>query len=295
MTSEHILTLDAGGTFLKACIFCGNEPILETLTSVSVDSSGDLETVHAAYIEILSVMKAKADADGIRLGGVCVDIPGPFDYAAGVSRMQHKYTAIYGVELRPWFEEVLGSGTRVLFLHDSAAFINGVADESTYRNIAGVMLGTGLGFAIMKDGKALVTDAGTPLVSLYNRPYRDGIAEDVVSSRGIVATYASMAEKPLPNAKEIGMFADRGDAIAVKTYRDLGTAIGELTHDVLTEHQIEALYLGGQISRSFRIFGEPLKEALADVPTLQIVAPVRDLELVHLRGAARYWQNANLA
>lgn len=290
---EYILAMDAGGSFLKACIFCGKVPLTQTLSSVAVDSDGDLETVHEAYIRILSVMKAKADALRICIAGVCVDIPGPFDYAAGISRMQHKYTAIYGIPLRPWFCEVLGNQTKTVFLHDSHAFINGVAAETAYRNIAGVMLGTGFGFAMMKDGKALITEQGTPMISLYNRPYRKGIAEDVVSSRGIVATYASMAassvKTPLPNAKEIGILAEHGDEIALRTYRDLGTAVGELVHDVLLEHQTEALYLGGQISRSFPIFGEPLKAVLADILTLQVIAPVKDLELVHLRGAARHW------
>ena len=286
----YILALDAGGTFLKAGLFTNGMPITESLLSVPVNSDGSAEDVHTAYSKLLLQMKHRAQELSGVISGVCVDTPGPFDYSDGISRMTHKYTAIYGVPLRPWFREILGD-IPVLFLHDSSAFILGtVKAENPYRRIAGVMIGTGLGFAMMMDGRVCVTDQGSPLVSIYKRPYRNGIAEDAVSAGGIVRAYNQLAEAPLPNAKEIAVLAKQGEPLAKRIYETMGYDLGKILQSILKENEMEALFLGGQISRDFALFEEPLKDALRTVPSLRLIAPAPDIDLVHLTGAARYWR-----
>ncbi len=286
---KTVLALDAGGTYLKACLFAGKTPLTETLASFAVDSNGELDSVRRSYRTMLEDMKAKAEAAHLHIVGVAVDTPGPFDYKKGVSLMKHKYTAMYGVPLRDWFYDVLGE-VDLRFLHDSHAFILGASGEvPECRNIAGVMLGTGLGFALMKDGRALITEAGSPLVSIYARPYRDGIAEDVISARGIINVYAKKTGEVLSGAKEVADRAETGDADAIAVHEELGNAIGELTHDILAEQGSEVLFLGGQIARSFELFVAPLKERLSDIPTLKDIRPVENIGLVHMLGAIRYY------
>lgn len=286
---NYLLTLDAGGTFLKAVLFYGGFPESKSLLSVPVNSNGNTKEVHFAYTEMLLQMKKFArELDGM-ISGVCVDIPGPFDYQNGISRMQHKYTAIYGIPLRPWFREILGD-IPILFLHDSSAFILGAAEPGAHgRRIAGAMIGTGLGFAMMVGGKVCTTDLGNPLVSIYKRPYGGGIAEDYVSARGIVNAYNKEAPSPLPNAKEIGILAEQGDPLSRRVYENMGTVLGEIVKNILLENEIEAFYLGGQISRSFPVFEAPLKTVLHAVPSLRLIAQAPNIDLIHLIGAARYW------
>ena len=45
---------------------------------------------------------------------------------------------------------------------------------------------------------------------------------------------------------------------------------------------------GGYV-RLYPVFGGALREALGNIPSLRLVAPVRDPDLVHLVGAARFW------
>ena len=105
---DYLLTLDAGGTFLKAGLFERQSPVAGSFCSHPANSNGTTEEVHAAYTALLAEMRNRAEAMGGRITGVAVDIPGPFDYKNGISQMKHKYTAICGVPLRPWFAEVLG-------------------------------------------------------------------------------------------------------------------------------------------------------------------------------------------
>ncbi len=286
---KTVLALDAGGTYLKACLFAGRLPLVDTLASFAVDSNGNLDDVRRSYRTMLEEMKARADERHLHISGVAVDTPGPFNYKNGVSLMKHKYTAMYGVPLRNWFYEVLGE-VDLRFLHDSHAFILGASSEVPEKlNISGVMLGTGLGFAIMRDGQALVTDVGSPQISIYARPFRDGIAEDVISARGIVNAYAKKAGIILPGAKEVADRAEAGDADAIAVHADLGDALGELIHDILAEQESELLFLGGQISRSFELFAAPLQKRLCDIPTLKDIRPVENIGLVHMLGAVRYY------
>ncbi len=274
---------------MKACLFVGKTPLTETLASFPVDSNGDLDGVRRSYRIMLEDMKSKAAAAHLHIIGVAVDTPGPFNYKNGVSLMKHKYTAMYGVLLRDWFYDVLGE-VDLRFLHDSHAFILGASSEvPNVTNIAGVMIGTGLGFAVMRDGCALITESGSPQISIYARPFRDGIAEDLISARGIVNLYAKRTGEVLSGAKEVADRAEAGDLDAIAVHTELGEALGELIHGILAEQGSEILFLGGQISRSFELFEAPLKKSLADIPTLTAIRPVENIGLVHMLGSVRYY------
>ena len=101
--------------------------------------------------------------------------------------------------------------------------------------------------------------------------------------------YNELAPSPLANAKEIGDRADAGDPLARQVYEDMGRDLGTVVRGILRENEMEALYLGGQISRSYPVFGGALREALGNIPSLRLITPVRNPDLVHLVGAARFW------
>ena len=291
---KYLFALDIGGTFLKACL-CDNNatPIDNSFDKEPVNSDGELTHIKESYGRLLSRMKQKAEDMGGYIAAVAADIPGPFDFKAGVSRMEHKYTSLYGVPLRPWFKEVLGN-IPVYFIHDSSAFISGAAaSHPDIKNAAGVMIGTGLGFAIMKDGKVLENESGGPARSIYTAPYRGKTAEDFISGRAVVNRYNELSDKKCDNAKDIGDMAEAGtDSTAYKVYSDLGVFISEVIAPILKEYGIEALYLGGQISKSFPLFEKTLSEGLKEVKTLKVIEQAKSLDLAHLKGVAN-WVKAN--
>ena len=285
-----ILALDIGGTFLKSCL-CDREglPLPGTFDRERVDSNGDLAAIKSSYQSLLKRMLEKAESLDMVLSAVAADIPGPFDFSAGISRMEHKYTSLFGVPLFPWFREVLGE-VPVRFLHDSSAFLSGAsAAHPEIRNCAGVMIGTGLGFAVMKDGSVLETEAGGPAYSIYKMPFRDKTAEDFISARAIPTRYNELSSRKIDSAKTIGDLAESGtDPIAYQVYYEIGENLSEILAPILTELGTEALYLGGQISKSFSVFGPALKEGLKRVSTLHLIEEAKDLDLAHLKGGARW-------
>lgn len=288
--NECILAFDAGGSFLKSALFYGGEIDLSSIDSESANSNGDASDVHSAYSALLTRQKGRAESRGAKIAKVYVDTPGPFDYKNGISMMKHKYVAIYGIQLRPWMWEILGEDVQISFVHDSEAFILGASSEvPQYKRVAGVMLGTGLGFALCIDGEVLRNEMGGPLVSLYSKKYRDGIAEDYISGRAIVNAYNSaLGNIAVSNSLQIEKNAlEKGDKIARGTYENMGRMLGEVCRQALLEYKIEALLIGGQISRAYPLFGDSLLSALSDISTLKVVQPVKNIDTVHLLGVVK--------
>ncbi len=288
--NECILALDAGGSFLKSALFFNGIIDLSSVDSQSANSSGNASVVHSAYSTLLTRQKKRAQGSGTKITKVFVDTPGPFDYQNGLSLMKHKYTAIYGVPLRPWIWEILGDDVPISFIHDSEAFLLGASGEvPEYKRVAGVMIGTGLGFSLCIDGEVLRNESGGPRVSLYGKKYHDGIAEDYISGRGIVNAY-NMAQGNITaqNSIEVERNAlENDDKIAMATYENMGRILGEVCREALIEYRIEALLIGGQISRAYSLFSNTLISALSDVNMLKVVQPVKNIDTVHLLGVVK--------
>ncbi len=287
---KYVIAIDAGGTFFKSAIVSKSAEVLSgSMLSVPANNDSSSETVKEAYHRTLKTQIEHARRMGIEISAVAIDTPGPFDYKEGISLMKHKFKAIYKIPLRPWISEIVGD-MPITFIHDSAAFLMGESWNSPYgnfKNAAGVMIGTGLGFATMKEGEVLRLDNGEPLYSVWNTPVETGdgkkhIAEEFVSGKGLSAAYKSCHR----NAKELEILAISGDEEALSAYKNMGRVLGTVIAPYLKKTESEILILGGQISRALPLFEAELKEALGEIPSLKTIVRSGRLEYSHLLGAA---------
>lgn len=289
--NKCIYALDAGGSFLKCgLVDADNIEVLDgTHDSEAVNSTGgSLAEIRAAYSALAARARARAASLGYEIAAVGMDTPGPFEYKTGTFRMRHKYTALYGVSVLPWFAEDL-PGRPVHIIHDSSAFMLGAsrrlpAERRSVGAIAAVMLGTGLGFAIMRDGAPLTNAEGGPRVSIYRAPLHGTEAEELISARGITNRYAAAAgiRGSHPDAKAVACLARAGDRTALTVYADTGRLLGELLLPLLHEYDIHTLLLGGQISRDAPLFSGELSSALPGVE----ITSAASLDNAHLVGVA---------
>ena len=254
------ISLDVGGTFIK----CSDS------RKVPVDSDGSVEAIASAFKE------AVGEADGLESVGVC--IPGPFDYRNGIFLMKHKYAAVYGMS----FRELAGipDSVSLHFVHDVNAPLMGLValhPELKKGRVALVTLGTGLGFSYAVDGEVKMNENLGPALSLYNRPFRDGILEDYVSRRALLKAYG----KPLPgDVKELSERARSGDAEAMEAFLGAGRAFAEGAGALLAELGIKTVFFGGQIAKSFDLM-RPAAEPL--LPGVKLIV-VDDFEAAALKG-----------
>lgn len=288
------LALDVGGSFVKLAPM-GEDcaPLIDTPWQVPMDSGGDAAAILGALSEAVRCGLEAAREAGNTVNGISVSIPGPFDYAGGISRMTHKFAAIRDLPLRPVLAACAGQ-VPVVFLHDSTAFMLGEcflgAGVGAMRPV-GMMLGTGFGFAVMQDGKVCVNAGQTPALSLWGQAYRDGIVEDYVSRRAIRARYA--AKRPDagdPDVREIADRAKQGETAARETFAETGALLGDILRPHLTALRCDRMMLGGQIARSAELI---LPSLTAELPTPVVVAAY--LDDAALRGAALYARRGKAA
>jgi len=261
MDTRTIL-LDVGGTFIK----CSDG------RSIPINSDGTREEIAS------SLSLALGDAER-----AAIAIPGPFDYQNGIFLMKHKFAAVYGERFADLVSPTVIPGlTRNLrFIHDVNAMLLGETTAGAglgCSRVALVTLGTGLGFSMSIDGEILKNEMGSPKVSIFNRPYRDGILEDYASKRGIIRGFEGITVKGLADK------AKAGDTQAHARFCEVGGIIAESIAPILEEYGIECLLFGGQISRSFELFGPAVKDGLYEVSSLKYVGPVSDIDRATFHG-----------
>ncbi len=252
-----MILLDVGGTFIK----CSDG------RQIPIDSSGSRDSI------VESLREAVGEADK-----VAVAIPGPFDYDRGIFLMKHKFAAVYGES----FAGIIGGNREFRFIHDVNAMLLGEMASGAgkgYDRVALVTLGTGLGFAMSLEGKLLKNEMGSPAVPIWNLPYLDGILEDYVSKRGFLRGYPEGM-----TVKRLSELAFQGDSKALSRFSDTGAVLARIVEPVLEEYKIECLLFGGQISRSFALFGSAVRTGLSDIPELRYIGPVSDIDNATFNG-----------
>ncbi|HHY82957.1 MAG TPA: ROK family protein [Clostridiales bacterium] len=293
------LAIDAGGSYLKAALIKVDGCIVpDSFVKMPIESNGTVDQIKEVYTNTARLGAEKARQHSLNLAGVGVSTPGPFNYIDGISLMKHKYSSIYGIPIRPWIENETGK-IPILFLHDSTAFILGATFKGRYsdfKRIAGVIIGTGLGFASMFDSKVYNNPQGGPGISIFARQYREGTAEEYVSRRAIIRQYRNM----VPQADEkidvldISILARAGNTKAKKVFLDLGSHLAEILHDILFEYKFQCLLLGGAISKSADLFLPLLSQKLADIPSLKLIEQIEDIDNAPLLGAAQALFSKNI-
>lgn len=306
MSNSLYLAVDAGGSFLKAAFYephSRTEPAFvnrETLFSVPVNSDADAGSIQKSYEELASRAREKASHLNGKIVSVIMCIPGPFNYEAGISDMEHKYASIRGIPIRPWFQHILGQ-IPILFLHDSTAFILGEItpeDIEQKRSICCVLIGTGLGFASLKKGKILLNAQQGPGISLYARPFKEGTAEDYVSKRAVEKEYLLLKNKtgineyqPYLSVREIAEKARDKDPDAMQCFQDLGSNLGEIMAPVMEKEGFQKIILGGAISKSSDLFLPSLSRTIGSKCSFRpVILPSEDIDNGPLDGCIRYAQ-----
>ena len=248
--SNCVVAIDMGGTFIKYGIVDDNLSVLCD-GSVPADSNDSREVLLDRLSEAIRQGKVAARKKGLKVRGVAISTPGPFDYAAGKSFMVGKYDEIYDIDLRSEFRRRadLPCDLPIEFMQDAAAFLVGEHSSGAakgYDNCMCVTLGTGTGYACIIENELLLNERKGPYYVLARQKYKDTgkLIEDIVSGVAIAKTYGM-------DAKTLAQKAKSGDADAINAYHYLGTVLGEALLEVAEIKNVNCLVIGGQISKDF--------------------------------------------
>jgi glucokinase len=276
-----VLVYDVGGSHISAAV-CFREGF--RLGTV-VRASQPTEQSSVAFVEVLYSLgkKAAEGVDGIE--GAELAMPGPFDYAQGISWMKHKMPYLYGVNL----SEALAArfewkASQVRFLNDAAAYLLGEVGAGAARGVKRVVvftLGTGVGSGFAVDGKVVTEGKGVPPGGeIWNVPYEGGIVEDKISTRALQGAYKQRKGQDREVAS-IAHYATGGEPVSIEVFEEFGRNLGIALKSLLADFAPDVVVLGGGIARSSHLFLPAAKAELAGTKF-----EVRTAEL---------WENAPLA
>ena len=240
----------------------------------------------------------QAKKEKLKLEGLGIGMCGPLDYDKGISLMKgvDKYEALYGMNLKKELRKRLAlKNSFDIFLEpDSWAFARGEAwlgAGKGYHRILAVTLGTGFGSAFVIDGELLSDGSGVPPPYgwIGSLPFRDSKLDDYISKRGILRLYKMIGKKTnLENidVEDIAIKAKTGDKACLRVFKEFGKLLGSALAPSIKEFGAECLVFGGQVSKSYDLFKEPLVKKLKGLPTLKKIAVSHSLNFSAIKGAA---------
>ena len=287
---NSVLVYDVGGSHVAAAVCLDRSYRLGPVVSALHPA----EETSDAFIHLLYSLGVKASNGRDGVGGAELAVPGPFDFAAGISRMRHKLPYLYGIDLRGKLAERFGwQPSQVRFLLDSAAFLLGEIGAGEARGVeraVGITLGTGIGSAFAVDGRVVTKGQGVPPGGeIWNLPYEGGIVEDSLSTRAIQGNYQKRTGKLREVAEIAAATANDPDAAAV--FAEFGRHLGLALRMKLAEFSPQVVVLGGGISRSSHLF---LPAAMKELEGLNMQLRISKLlDHAPLAGAAVAWFNGS--
>ncbi|WP_300598447.1 ROK family protein [Niabella sp.] len=280
-----VLAVDIGGTHITAALIDleKRSMIRPSLIRMPVNAAAAVKPV----IDTWSACMRAAMQD-VPVSKICIAMPGPFDYQGGVSLMkaQGKYDALYQHNVKQLLAESLHCSPGQFFIkNDAACFLQGevfagVANDG-FNQVVGITLGTGLGSAFYTDGMAENAD-------LWQFPFRDGIAEDYLSTRWFVKQYAALSGTVLDGVKELWACAAT-DARVPLLFKEFGKTLGAFLASFIEMKPAQAVVIGGNITGAYEVFQQEMCDALHKrFPFVKVKRSVLG-ERAALYGAAGSW------
>lgn len=269
--TASIIALDVGGTSIKSGVVQvgGALPeVVGALGQTPLDNGAPAEAILAVFDGVLRDHLATISEGDLR--GVALAIPAPFDYASGISLMQHKFAALYSMDIGAALTAYLPPNTPIAFCNDAAAAVLGEARFGAGRGIRrliGVTLGTGLGACFVADGVTVRGEPGTTADGeLYHVPFRGALADDWFSIRGLRARLDA-AGLPSESMREAAALAAAGNTAAQAAFQEFGHDLGVFLEPFVTGFGAEAILVLGGLAGAYDQFAGALSSTLS-VPAL---------------------------
>jgi glucokinase len=256
---QHVIGVDLGGSAIKLGRFRADGTCLQAM-SVPTPQPAYPELVLTAMVDAI----ARIDPLG-QSGAIGVGTPGPTDAEGRIARVAINLDGWRDIPLADWLESKLS--IQAVLANDANCAGLGefwLGSGRYFRNLILLTLGTGVGGAVILDGKLFTGHHGTAgelgLITLNI----DG-PECNSGNRGSLEQYASIQairRRTGLEPDELGRRAKAGDTEAIAFWQDYGRHLGAGLASLIYVLTPEVVIIGGGISASGEYF---FPETLAEV------------------------------
>ena len=250
VVESEVIGIDLGGTAIKLGRFLADGTCLQSITVPTPQPATPLAVVEAITDAIYACGGSVAKAIGL-------GTPGPADAAGRIARVAINLAGWKDVPLADWLEAKTGLPT--IIANDANCAGLGEAwlgAGRRFRNLILLTLGTGVGGAIILDGKLFTghQGAGGELGLITLNP--DG-PECNSGNRGSLEQYVSVQairRRTGLEPEELGKLAIAGDLQALEFWQDYGRDLGIGLTSLIYVLTPEAIVIGGGVSASAEFF-----------------------------------------
>ena len=269
MKKDVAIGADIGGSHITcaAVDLATGSIIRDTLTERAVNNQASANDIISVWAEALSGTLSKVSFNKVK--GIGFAMPGPFDYVKGICYIKGvaKYENLYGLNITDAISAALAvpGDFLIRFMNDASSFAVGEAWAGSATNATrslSITLGTGFGSAFISNCIPIVDGPDVPkLGCVYHLPYRDGIADEYFSTRGLLGRYMTLTGKELSGVKELAVLA-ASENIVTDLFTDFGDNLGLFLTPWLKKFAAEILVIGGNISNAYNLFGDVFEKRI---------------------------------
>jgi glucokinase len=269
MKKNIAIGADIGGSHITcAAVNLESGNILrETVSERAVNNQAPADEILGVWAGALNNALVNVKGDSVK--GIGFAMPGPFDYVKGICYIKGvaKYEKLYGINVGEAIAALLNApeGFLIRFMNDASSFAVGEAWTGSavdFRKSLSITLGTGFGSAFIDDSIPIADGPLVPKIGcVYHLPYREGIADDYFSTRGLLGRYKKLTGKDLDGVKELAALAP-SEKVVTDLFEDFGDNLALFLAPWLNRFEAEILVIGGNISHAYNLFGEVFESRL---------------------------------
>ncbi|HYH14338.1 MAG TPA: ROK family protein [Flavisolibacter sp.] len=261
MCNSIVAGVDIGGSHITVALIDmeKGEVLKHTWKRSEVNAQSSASTIIDNWSKAIEESVAAHNSLPCRLG---IAMPGPFNYEEGISLMQNqnKFDALYGLNVKQLLLDNLQVQIeQITMTNDAACYLKGEVYSGAAKGCnraLGITLGTGLGSA--RSINRVVEDA-----NLWCSPFKEGIAEDYLSSRWFVNRYAELTGIVVKDVKTL-VDKTATNPIAQQIVDEFGQNLGTFLLPYVVNDAVETVVLGGNIANAYPLFSQALKKVLLE-------------------------------
>lgn len=273
MNSKIVIGVDFGGTKIMTGAIQADGRVVGQPVTVPTAAHDEKEKIVSRVFKSIDSVISNNNLRTNDILGIGIGVTGPLDIKNGKILECPQLPTMHYFPLQKTMQEKYQ--VPVYMNNDANALILGESIMGAGRGnkiVLGFTLGTGLGCAIVIDGKLHMGSTDTA-GEIWASPYNEGIIEDVVSGSGVSKIYSELANKNL-SAKEIAELARLNDPIAIVTWEKFGKALAFAMSWSINLIDPDIVVIGGSISNAIDLFGGTmdsyLKKFICPVPASKI-------------------------
>jgi glucokinase len=260
---DYRIGVDVGGTKMSAVLLNGERVIGEYALATPTDDFNKFLVMIGALLEPLF---EQAKRDKVKIAGIGLGIPGAIN--DGKVIISPNVPCLVGVKIVEILTEKFGAEYAVKIDNDANCFALGearIGAGKKFRNVYGLIVGTGIGGGWVNNGELYVGSHGAA-----NEPGQ--LIIDYREKIGLEEAYHKLTQN---NPRLVAEEAYQGDQLASQIFVELGGLLGVGVANIINLLDPEIVVIGGGASESSSLFLTEIKKTVKELAANQTAKEIK--------------------